>query len=260
MITQTLSDAKILSEKIAVTFAAPRFYREKKIEISESLRLLENNPMVTACIEIITARADSSGHGLSHARKVAIDVGAIMLIEGQDAIKAGNVKRAVVLAHIAGILHDIKRSDKNHARRGAEEARKILRGFDLTDKEQVSVVAAIGNHEAFQPCAPLSDPDAQLLSDALYDADKFRWGPDNFTEMIWDISDTLDISIEILLDHFPSGLKTLEKISDTFRTSTGREYGPDFIALGLKIGESLYKELGKEHLRLSTPQAGGEHI
>ncbi|MBW2599763.1 MAG: hypothetical protein JRC53_01010 [Deltaproteobacteria bacterium] len=258
VILQTLSDAKILSEKIADTFAAPRFYREKKIEVGESLRLFENNPMATACMEIIATRANFSGHGLSHARKVAIDAGAIILIEGQHAMENDRVNRAVVLAHIAGILHDIKRSSKNHARRGAEEARKILRGFDLTDKEQVSVVDAIGNHEAFQPCASLAAPDAQLLSDALYDADKFRWGPDNFTEMIWDISDTLDISIEILLDHFPAGLKSLKKIRDTFRTSTGREYGPDFITLGLKIGEMLYKKLEKEHRRNSSPDCGGD--
>jgi len=257
MIIQTISDAKSLSEKIAGNFATPRFCRERKIEISESLRLLENNPMVPACIEIITARAGSSGHGLSHARKVAIDAGAMILIEGQHVIEEDNIKRAVVLAHIAGILHDIKRSGKNHARRGAEEAKKILRGFDLTDKEQESVVGAIGNHEAFQPCTNLADPVAQLLSNVLYDADKFRWGPDNFTEMIWDISGALNISIEILLEHFPAGLKSLEKIRGTFRTFTGREYGPDFIALGLKIGERLYKELEKEHLRDSPPQSGG---
>ncbi len=258
VILQTLSDAKILSEKIAGTFATPRFYREKKIEIGESLRLFENNPMVTACMEIIAARANFSGHGLSHARKVAIEAGAIILIEGRHATEGGSIKRAVVLAHIAGILHDIKRSGKHHARQGAKEAKKILREFDLTAKEQTAVVDAIRNHEAFQPCTPLTDPDAQLLSDALYDADKFRWGPDNFTEMIWDISETLNISIETLLDHFPSGLKTLGKIRDTFRTSTGKEYGPDFIALGLKIGKRLYKELGKEHLRDSPPQSGGD--
>ncbi len=149
--------------------------------------------MVTACVEIITARANFSGHGLSHARKVAIDAGAIILIEGRPAAETDNIDRAVLLAHIAGILHDIKRSGKNHARRGAEEAKEILKGFDLTDKEQKSVVDAIGNHEAFQPCTPLATPDVQLLSDALYDADKFRWGPDNFTEMIWDISNTLNI-------------------------------------------------------------------
>jgi len=258
VILQTLSDAKILSEKIASTFAAPRFYREKKIEIGESLRLFENNPMVTACMEIIAARANFSGHGLSHARKVAIEAGAIILIEGRHATEEGSIRRAVVLAHIAGILHDIKRSSKNHARQGDKEEKKILREFDLTDKEQTAVVDAIRNHEAFQPCTPLADPDDQLLSDALYDSDKFRWGPDNFTEMIWDISCTLNISIEILLDHFPAGLKTLEKISETFRTSTGRKYGPDFIALGLKIGEKLYKELEKEYPRDSPPQSGGD--
>jgi hypothetical protein len=111
------------------------------------------------------------------------------------------------------------------------------------------MVDAIGNHEAFPPSTPLANPDAQLLSDA----DKFRWGPDNFTEIIWDISDALNISIEIVLDHFPAGLKILEKIRGIFRTFTGREYGPDFIALGQKIGEKLYKELQKEHLQNSPP-------
>ncbi|MBN2539866.1 MAG: hypothetical protein JXB09_07450 [Deltaproteobacteria bacterium] len=260
MLTQLLLDAKGLSEKIAETFPAPRLYREKKLEIDESLRLFENNPMATACMEILSERAAFSGHGLSHARKVAIDAGAIILIEGKQAIEEDNVKRAVVLAHIAGILHDIKRSAKNHARQGAEEAKKILRGFDLTDKEQESVVDAIGNHEAFQPCTPLADLDSQLLSDALYDADKFRWGPDNFTEMIWDISDTLNISVEILLDHFPAGLKALERIKGSFRTSTGKQYGPDFIALGLKIGEKLYKELEKKQLRNSPPETGGKRL
>jgi hypothetical protein len=245
MIIRPLSDAKNLSEKIAATFPTPRFYREKKCEIGESVLLFENNPMVTACMEVLTARTTFSGHGLSHARKVAIDAGAIILIEQHLEIDENTVKRAIALAHIAGILHDIKRSSKNHARQGAEEAKSILRAFDLTDKEQQFVVDAIGNHEAFQPCVPLADPEAQLLSDALYDADKFRWGPDNFTEMIWDISDTLHISIEMLLEHFPAGLKSLERIRGTFRTSTGKDYGPDFIALGLKIGETLYKELEK---------------
>ena len=59
------------------------------------------------------------------------------------------------------------------------------------------MVGAIGNREAFQPCSNLADPVAQLLSNVLHDADKFRWGPDNFTEMIWDISGALNISIEI---------------------------------------------------------------
>ncbi|HOO89385.1 MAG TPA: hypothetical protein PLA74_01045 [Syntrophales bacterium] len=260
MSIQSLAHAKNLSEKIAATFPAPRFYREKKREVDESFLLFGNDPMVTACMEILSTRATFSGHGLSHARKVAIDAGAIVLIEKNDPTEEDHIQRLTLLAHIAGILHDIKRSSKDHARQGAEEAKNILREFDLTDKEQLFVVDAIRNHEAFRHSIPLNDPEGQLLSDALYDADKFRWGPDNFTEMIWDISETLNISIEMLLEHFPAGLQSLERIRGTFRTATGKEYGPDFIALGLKIGETLYQELSNEPLRDSLPLTRGEPL
>jgi hypothetical protein len=33
------------------------------------------------------------------------------------------------------------------------------------------------------------------------------------------------------------------KIRESFRTATGREYGPDFIDRGLTIGRRLYAEL-----------------
>ncbi|MDD5723994.1 MAG: hypothetical protein PHY29_09715 [Syntrophales bacterium] len=253
MDTETLSEAKILSEKIAAAYGAPLFYREKKAQVDASCRMMENNPVARECIRILTASADISGHGLSHARKVAIDGGAIILIEGRFAGKEEALKRRVSLAHITGILHDIKRSSKDHAWQGADEAGTILTRFDLTDEERAAVVGSIRNHEAFQPCTPLDDPGAQLLSDALYDADKFRWGPDNFTEMLWDIADTRDISMNTLLSFFPSGLQSLRKIRETFRTATGQKYGPDFIDLGLEIGDALYTELEKSFLRRLTP-------
>jgi len=249
MDTETLSEAKILSEKIAAACGIPRFYQEKKNQIDTSSRLMENNPVARACIEILTARADISGHSLSHARKVATDAGGIILIERES---SAETRRLVTLAHVAGILHDIKRSGRDHARQGAEETAMILTRFDLTDEERAAVVDAIRNHEAFQPCTPLADPGAQLLSDSLYDADKFRWGPDNFTEMLWDIADTRDVSMHTLLSYFPSGLESMRKIRDTFRTVTGRQYGPGFIDLGLRIGETLYTELGKQYVGNAT--------
>lgn len=256
MDTETLSVAKILSEKIAATYGPPLFYREKKDQIDASCRLMEDSQVARACTKILTAKENISGHGLSHARKVAIDGGAIILIEGRSSGGGENLQRQVLLAHIAGILHDIKRSSRDHARQGAEEAGMILEGFDLTDEERAAVVGAIRNHEAFQPCTPLTDPGAQLLSDALYDADKFRWGPDNFTEMLWDIADTRDISMNTLLSYFPSGLQSLKKIRDTFRTKTGRQYGPGFIDLGLKIGKALYTKLEEEFSR--SPASPGD--
>lgn len=256
MDTKTLSEAKGLSEAIAAAHGTPLFYREQKDRVDASCRLFESNSMVAACIEILTATANVSGHGLSHARKVAIDTGAIILIEGRSSGEGEVLNRQVSLAHIAGILHDIRRSSRDHARQGAEEAGRILTGFDLTDTEREAAVGAIRNHEAFQPCTPLADPGAQLLSDALYDADKFRWGPDNFTEMLWDIADNRDISMHTLLSYFPSGLHSLKKIRETFRTATGRQYGPDFINLGLRIGDALYAELGKRYLRNPAPHNG----
>jgi len=249
MDTETFSEAKALSEKIAAAYGTPLFYREQRDQIDASFRLMENHPAVRACIEILIEKANVSGHGLSHARKVAIDAGAIILIEGRSSGGEEDLKRQASLAHVAGILHDIKRSSKDHARQGAEAAGDILTRFDLTDTERETVVGAIRNHEAFQTCMPLADPGAQLLSDALYDADKFRWGPDNFTEMLWDIADTRDISMQTLLSYFPSGLHSLKKIRETFRTATGRKYGPGFIDLGLKIGDTLRTELKKRYLR-----------
>ncbi len=244
---KNLAEAKMLSEGIAARYGTPRFYLEKEYHVSISRRLIENNRIVKTCIGILAAVENNSGHGLSHAQKVAIDAGAIVLIE-RETLDRELIERRVSLAHIAGILHDIKRSSVDHALHGAEMARGILASFDLRPNERKDIVDAIRNHEAFQPFKKLEDPDARLLSDALYDADKFRWGPDNFTEMVWDIAEIHDISMEKLLSHFPSGLQSLSKIKDTFRSSTGKEYGPFFIDMGIKIGENLYARLEDEYL------------
>lgn len=151
----------------------------------------------------------------------------------------------VLLAHMAGILHDIKREEQEHAQRGAEEAGHVLRDFDFTEPERIAITQAIRNHEAFKPARPLDDPSFQLISDALYDADKFRWGPDNFTETVWVMVAAKKVPLKVLMDHFIRGLKGVEKIKDTFRTATGKAYGPDFITRGLRIGRELHSEWQK---------------
>jgi len=85
--------------------------------------------------------------------------------------------------------------------------------------------------------------DAQLISDALYDADKFRWGPDNFTETLWAMIIPRKTPLPVLLSRFLSRLEGIENIRTTFRTPTGREYGPDFIDRGLLIGRRLHAAL-----------------
>ena len=248
MNSETVARARRLSEDIAAACGMPRFYREKFHEVEESRKQFEAHPMVQEALAVVTAECGAYGHGLSHARKVAVDAGALVLIEETGIIDDSTQARHLMLAHIAGLLHDIRRGHHSHAVAGAEQAATLLREFDITRKERTAVTEAIRNHEAFQPAAALDISWMQLLSDALYDADKFRWGPDNFTEMLWDIVEPLDVSMEKILAHFLPGLDGVERIRGTFRSHTGKEFGPEFIDLGLMIGRKLYDELVKMNL------------
>ena len=240
-------EAKRLSERIAAEMEPPRFYLDKKEEIDTSERLFKGHPMVKAGLKIVEERADRMGHGLSHVRKVAVEAGAIVIVEreGMASKSKEGGERMVLLAHMAGLLHDIRREEAEHAQIGAEEAGKILKAFDLEERERQGIVQAIKNHEAFKPAQLLDDPSLQVLSDALYDADKFRWGPDNFTETVWMMVAPMKLPIPVLLKRFSPGMKGIEKIKKTFRTPTGQKYGPDFISRGLEIGRGVYRELEK---------------
>jgi len=238
-------EAQRLCESIASGIDSPRFYVDKAAEVEESRDAFESSPMVRETLEIVVEKGDVLGHGLSHVRKVAVDAGALVLIETAGREAEERRRRLLLLVHLAGALHDIRREQPEHAQRGADEAAMILEGFDLEDGERKAIEQAIRNHEAFKPDLPLDDPSLQLISDALYDADKFRWGPDNFTETVWMMVAPFKVPIPSLLGHFEVSMEGITRIKATFRTPTGREYGPDFIARGLLIGERLYEELAK---------------
>jgi len=242
---QEYLDARRRSERIASEVSPPRFYVEKAVEVRASREALENTPLLRTVLKMVEERGDPLGHGVSHVRKVAVDAGALVLIETGSRLGPEKRGRYLLLAQLAGLLHDIRRQEKDHALKGAEEAAVILAEFDLSEGERAAVVQAIRNHEAFKPEVPLEDPSLQVLSDALYDADKFRWGPDNFTETLWSMAAPFDIPVSVLVQNFRRGMESIRRIMDTFRTPTGREYGPDFIARGLEIGERLYRELAE---------------
>jgi hypothetical protein len=238
-------EAKRVSERIASEVPTPLFYVDKAGEVEASREAFEGNRLVQEALAIVEASADSFGHGLTHVRKVAVDAGALVIIEMRDSGPGEELDRVLLLAHLAGVLHDIKRMEPEHAQRGAEEAATILLGFDLADGEREAITQAIRNHEAFKPAAPMEGPSMQLLSDALYDADKFRWGPDNFTETLWMMIAPMKVPLGALLRNYRPSLEGIVKIKSTFRTWTGKEYGPDFIDKGLEIGERIYLELSK---------------
>jgi hypothetical protein len=233
--------AKNLTEKIAADVGDPEFYRDHQDAIEQSRQLYDQSMMVKNCLGIVAGYGDCYGHGLTHIRKVALDAGAIILIELKRDSLVPDSGRLVLLGHLAGLLHDVRRREKNHAKRGAEEAAGILADFALDAGECSAIVRAIANHEAFQPQDPLHDPVDQLLSDTLYDADKFRWGPDNFTETLWAMLASRKAPLAAVFKHFLAGLEGIRRVRETFRTPTGRTYGPDFIDRGLEIGRRFYE-------------------
>ena len=236
-------EARNLSLKIATDLGSPRFYQHNDKEVARSQQLFDLASMVRDCLGVVAGCGDCYGHGLSHSRKVAIDAGAIILVEVSNTPLRVEAERLVLLAHLAGLLHDIKRAEKDHARMGAREAARILKDFPLEDRECSAIAQAIANHEAFQADDKLDEPESQLLSDALYDADKFRWGPDNFTDTLWAMLASRRAPLSAALPRFLTGLEGIRKIRETFRTSTGKLYGPDFIDRGLEIGKRFYKEI-----------------
>ena len=237
------------SRCIASRYEVPEFYRRFKPTLASSRRILFQNPLLIHCRALITPQyADDLGHGLQHATKVSVDAGAIVLLEGEKYFPVhAELERAVILVQLAGLLHDVKRKEKKHAQVGAEVASELLQDFPLAADEVNCVVQAISNHEAFSEPQMFGTLTGQLVADALYDADKFRWGPDNFTHTIWYMMSYQQLNITDLFGRFPWGVEGILKIKDTFRTNIGGQYGPEFIDLGLRIGKEIYQHL-QRHL------------
>lgn len=247
--------------RIADAFPQPCFYEDCRKELDVSRRLFQTDTTVLHCLDMISDRLrDNYGHGSNHATRVAIEAGALALRERERlGLCDFPSNRIGVLALLSGLLHDICRGEKEHAKKGAKAAGPILDSLPVSVHEKTCITGAIANHEAFVEPASASSIYAQILSDTLYDADKFRWGPDNFTETLWAMLRSRPVSMAIVIHQFPEGMKEISRIKDTFRSETGRSFGPEFISIGLRIGEEIYQFLRQrfaEELRLQEPSSG----
>lgn len=236
------------AQEIGSRFPLPDFYLQYPEENSLSAQLFESDPLLAEIKNIVETHLENDfGHGMRHAVKVTLDAGALMLIEGGAVgYTKPYLQRRVLLVQSAGLMHDIKRKQKEHAINGARKARKLMQGFSFSPDEVDDICNAIRNHEAFKKTGAIRAPEGALLSDCLYDADKFRWGPDNFTDTLWDMIAFSKPTPAEFMRHYPKGMKGIERIKDTFRTVTGKKYGPQFIEIGLAIGEELYRILQAE--------------
>jgi len=228
--------------QIISRYPSPDFYQDHFSSYELSGQYFQTNPF-TVQLRAFVARQleDDFGHGLDHAVKVAVDAGALMIIENKFTGSSNDViNRRVILVQCAALLHDIKRKQENHAVKGAAYARKVLKEYPFDTDEIEDICLAIRNHEAFNNAVKSNTLQGSLVSDCLYDADKFRWGPDNFSDTVWKMVTFFKIPIVKFMELYPGGMEKIAKIKHTFRTGTGKKYGPQFIDIGLAIGEELF--------------------
>ncbi|MGA2401705.1 MAG: hypothetical protein ABSG91_08350 [Syntrophobacteraceae bacterium] len=237
------------AERIASRHPLPEFYTRFTAPLAIAKKLFYNNPGATRLRGMVEpGYHEKLGHGIFHCTRVSIDCAALIQIETDgDRMKPVALERLMLMGIYAGLLHDICRDEENHAECGAVEAEKILSSFSLSKNEIACISNAIRNHEAFGPSAAAGRQWVQLVSDCLYDADKFRWGADTFTHTLWHMMDHQALSPRDLIDRFPWGMSGTARIIETFRTPTGRHYGPEIIETGMEIGREIYRYLLKHY-------------
>ncbi len=222
----------------------PSFYGQHAPLLRRSEEALLNHDLIQRCRVHLDESQLECAHGLCHCEAVARDAGAIVLLESlQLGLREEEGTRLFITAIIAGLLHDIKRKEEDHAVRGSIESERILAAMGVELQQRQYIADAIRNHEAFQETFDRDDVAGQLVSDALYDADKFRWGPENFSVTLWLMVSARNTPLESLHRNFKEKMKGIEKIKHTFRTPTGRRYGPEFIDQGIAIGNAIYEEM-----------------
>jgi hypothetical protein len=236
------------AREIVSSYPPAAFYRELPDENEFSKKIFYQDPVIGQLRSYLADNlAKNYGHGLKHAIKVSIDAGALLVIESRQAGCPENlIQKRVIIVQCAGLLHDSKRSRKDHAVRGAAFAKKHLRAYPFTAQELEDICRAILNHEAFKDTVETTSDFGALVSDCLYDADKFRMGPDNFYDTVWEMVSFSQMPLPKFMGVYPAAMKWLEKIKTTFRTRTGQKYGPQFIDTGLAIGHELFEFIRTE--------------
>ena len=230
------------ARQIVSSHPEPDFYSDHPLANRESRQFYSKDSVIIRLKSCVSVHLENDfGHGMIHAEKVCLDAGSLMIIEADKADYSPDfTRRRIRVVQCAALLHDIYRKRKNHALHSADFARDLLQSYPLTAPEVNDIFLAIRNHEAFQDTTPPDTPEGQLVSDCLYDADKFRWGPDNFYDTLWDMVSFLNPPLSVFIARYPKGMESLARIKDTFRTETGKKYGPQFIDIGLSIGRELF--------------------
>ncbi len=243
---QFYQELRDLAHQLARALPRPSFYTEHASQVRRAEESLGRHEFILRCRTYLDESLLECAHGLCHCEAVARDAGTIVLVEAEQSnMGFPDRERLFTASIVAGLLHDIKRKEQDHAVRGSIEAEKILSRLGMDLRERQYIADAIRNHEAFQETFERDDAAGQLVSDALYDADKFRWGPENFTTTLWLMVESHHTPPESLHRTFKEKMKGIERIKETFRTDTGKRFGPEFIDQGIAIGNAIYDKMSE---------------
>lgn len=231
----------------------PAFITECKVEIEQSRQHFFDNPLILKLQqECLPLLYDDTGFGIEHAKHTAIDAGALALKDYGG--PQYDTRKLVLASQVAGMLHDICRTEGEHAARGAEAAEIALARHGVEPDIIQAVMEAIARHEDVHP-AKIADEAPSIVAACLYDADKFRWGPDFFTTLFWELTDYLDDAPETFIETYHQALEKLPAYLSTFRTRSGKKYGDEYITYGLKYAPEVLPLL--EKITEKTETAGG---
>ncbi len=105
---------------VARQIGPPSFYRSHKKELDSSLRFFSESKMILRCRSYLDESRMHPAHGIQHAEIVAIEAGAILEIESASSGATERTEELVLCAQIAGLFHDIKRSEEDHTIKGSK--------------------------------------------------------------------------------------------------------------------------------------------
>ncbi len=243
MINDTLLELKNMARQLAKKLPVTSFYLDHAAEVEFAWDLFFDHPMILDLQQDSLAFLyDDYMFGIEHSKKVAQDTAAIVLAEESN-LTQGEKRHLALLAQLAGLLHDIQHDEDNHALRSAEAVIPVLENYNL-DKRDIELIGkAIAGHENHVDPGNYPDTATKLLCQALYDADKFRFGPDIFPATMWLFCDYESWSLAEIAKQFPKGIHAAKSAKHTFRTSVGKHYGPEIIEQGIGLGETMLQQI-----------------
>lgn len=179
---------------------------------------------------IKTQKIRSVAHDISHIKRVQRIAHEIAKKEGAD----------TKIVDLASLLHDIYRPEgKAHTKISMNMAKKILKKYDLSDRETRKILNIIGEHSLSSPTKPPSS----LESLCVFEADKidglgaigimriFQTAGQNN----WDLSKTIDFFIEnYFIQHKKIHLK---------HTEEGKKIASERLKFLLLFLNELFEEL-----------------